>query len=98
MSERTAADVPLPGGDFRLFLTRLSLQGFLACGLMENPITGKAEVNPPTAHMVLDDLKMLQEKTAGNLEIGEADTLQKAIHDLGSAVAALDQRIAEQGS
>ncbi len=90
MSERTAADVPLPGGDFRLFITRLSLQGFLACGLMENPITGKAEINAPTAQMVLDDLKMLQEKTAGQLEIGEAETLNKAIQDLGGAVAALD--------
>ena len=63
---------------------------------MENPITGKAEINPPTAHMVLDDLKMLQDKTAGNLEIGEADTLQKAVQDLGAAVAALDQKLEEQ--
>ncbi|MEZ6019135.1 MAG: hypothetical protein R3F17_03270 [Planctomycetota bacterium] len=37
MTERTAADMPLPGGDFRLFLTRLSIQGFLACGLLETP-------------------------------------------------------------
>jgi len=97
MTQRTAADMPLPGGDFRLFLTRLSLQGFLACGLVENPITGKAEVNPPTAHMVLDDLKMLLEKTQGNLEIGEVETLKKAIEDMGQAVANMDAQTPSNG-
>ncbi len=81
--------MPLPGGDFRLFLTRLSIQGFLACGLMENPITGSKQVNPDSAQMILDDLTMLRDKTQGNLEIGEAETLNKAISDLTGAVAAL---------
>ncbi|HPF13392.1 MAG: DUF1844 domain-containing protein [Planctomycetes bacterium] len=89
MTQRTASDMPLPGGDFRLFLTRLSLQGFLACGLLENPITGRKDVNPAGARMVLDDLKMLREKTLGNLEPGEEQTIDKAIEDLGHAVAAL---------
>ena len=98
MTRRTAEEIPLPGGDFRLFLTRLSLQGFLACGLLENPITGTKEINPPTAHMVLDDLKMIQEKTQGNLEIGEADTLIKVVEDMGHAVATMDAKVATDGA
>ena len=38
-NERTAADVPLPGGDFRLFVTRLSLQAMMSLGMLENPLT-----------------------------------------------------------
>ncbi len=84
--------MPLPGGDFNLFLTRLSLQGFLACGLLENPITRTKEQNPASAQMILDDLIMLRELTSGNLEIGEAETLGKAIADLTGAVAALGEQ------
>ncbi|MEZ5973337.1 MAG: DUF1844 domain-containing protein [Planctomycetota bacterium] len=91
MTERTAADMPLPGGDFRLFLTRLSIQGFLACGLLENPITGRKDVNPPGARMVLADLEMLRDKTRGNLEAGEEQTLDKAIEDMSGAVARLEE-------
>jgi len=79
---RTAEDLPLPGGDFRLFTARLSVQGMLALGLMENPLTGKATVNLAHARMMLDDLLMLAEKTSGNLDLDEADQLRKIISDL----------------
>ena len=91
MTQQTAADMPLPGGDFLLFITRLSIQGFLACGALENPITKRKDVNPPGARMVLADLEMLREKTSGNLETDEANSLNKAIEDLGGWVAKLDQ-------
>ena len=79
---RTAEEVPLPGGDFQLFTARLSVQGLLALGLMENPLTGQATVNLPHARMLLDDLRMLSEKTSGNLVLDEADQLHKIISDL----------------
>lgn len=88
---QTAADMPLPGGDFLLFITRLSIQGFLACGALENPITKKKDVNPPGARMVLADLEMLREKTSGNLGTDESNSLNKAIEDLGGWVAKLDE-------
>lgn len=84
MSEETrkAEDVPLPGGEFRLFVTRLSFQGLLSCGLLENPVTGTKQVNLPSALMILEDLRMLRTKTAGNLEPDEASHLDKVIGDL----------------
>ena len=90
MTERTAADMPLPGGDFLLFITRQAIQGFLACGALENPITKRKDVNPPGARMVLEDLKMLREKTRGNLGRDEENSLDKAIDDLGGWVEKLD--------
>lgn len=79
---RAAEDMPLPGGDFRLFVTRLSFQGMLSLGLMENPVTGTKQVNLPQARMVLDDLVMLRGKTAGNLEPDEEAYIAKVVGDL----------------
>jgi hypothetical protein len=91
MSQQTAADMPLPGGDFLLFITRLSIQGFLACGALENPLTKRKDVNPPGARMVLEDLKMLRDKTSGHLEPNELNSLNKAIEDLGGWVDKLSE-------
>ena len=73
--KRTAENVPLPGGDFRLFTTRLAYQLMMSCGLLENPVTGGTSPNPDNARMLLDDLRMLAEKTRGNLDAGEAQLL-----------------------
>lgn len=90
--QRTAADLPLPGGEFRLFVTRLSFQAMLALGLLENPLTGTKQKNPDGARMVIDDLLMLREKTLGNLEPDEAAHLDKVIRDLEHAFLAIEQR------
>jgi hypothetical protein len=87
---RRAEDVPLPGGDFRLFVTRLSLQGMLAMGLLENPLTGTKATNLPSARMVIDDLRMLQEKTFGNLDDEEQQFIDKVVADLRRAYAQVD--------
>ena len=81
--ERTAADLPLPGGDFRMFVTRLSFQGMLSLGLLENPVTGTKQVNAGQARMILDDLTMLRDKTAGNLDADEQSHIDKVVGDLG---------------
>ncbi|MEL6713925.1 MAG: DUF1844 domain-containing protein, partial [Planctomycetota bacterium] len=70
-AERTAGDVPLPGGEFRLFVTRLAYQLMMSCGLLENPVTGTKQVNADNARMLLADLAMLREKTDGNLDPDE---------------------------
>ena len=79
---RRASDVPLPGGDFRLFVTRLSFQAMIALGLIENPLTSTRQVNKSGARMLIDDLAMLSEKTVGNLEDEEAAYLDKVLADL----------------
>lgn len=81
-SRRTAQDVPLPGGDFRLFVTRLSFQAMISLGLVENPITGTRQVNAASARMLVDDLRMLLEKTRGNLDSEEEAYIEKVSMDL----------------
>jgi len=90
MSEqRTAEDLPLPGGDFRLFITRLSFQAMLSLGLLENPITGTKQVNEAGARMIVDDLVMLQDATRGNITPDEAAHLDKVVSDLTVALSKL---------
>lgn len=83
MSERTTADqVPLPGGSFRLFITRLSYQAMMSLGILENPITNSKQIALVNARSLLDDLIMLQDKTSGNLDPDEHEHMEKVIRDL----------------
>jgi hypothetical protein len=87
MSElKKASDVRLPGGSFRLFVTRLSFQAMLSLGLLENPLTKTRSLNLPNAQMLLDDLLMLRAKTAGNLDPDETEHLDKVISDVEYAL------------
>jgi hypothetical protein len=79
---RTSEDMALPGGDFRMFTSKLAFQAFMALGLIENPITKTTEVHVDHAKMVIDDLRMLREKTEGNLSPDELAHLSKVISDL----------------
>lgn len=85
-----SAEMPLPGGDFQLFVTRLGYQGMIALGLFENPVNGHKEVNLQSARTLIDDLVMLQQKTRGNLEPDEQERLDKAAGELQKFYARLD--------
>ena len=85
--EQSAADIPLPGGNFRLMVQRMGYQGLLGLGILENSVTGTTGVNLPSAKMVLDDLRMLKEKTANNLDDEEREHLEGIVRDLESAYA-----------
>ena len=86
---KTAGDVPLPGGDFRLFITRLSYQLMMSSGLLENPMTGTRDKNPNNARMLVADLRMIQAKTVGNLSPDEQEHVDKVLRDMGPVVEAL---------
>lgn len=86
---RRASQVPLPGGDFRLFVTRLSFQAMISLGLLENPVTGTKVVNAASARMLVDDLEMLRDKTFGNLDDDESAYLDKIVSDLRHHLARL---------
>ena len=86
---RKASDLPLPGGNFQLLVSRLSIQAMISLGILENPLTRKKEVHPHNARMLLDDLAMLREKTRGNLSEGEASHLDKVLADLEGVMAKL---------
>ncbi|MGB0953935.1 MAG: DUF1844 domain-containing protein [Planctomycetota bacterium] len=72
----------IPGGDFRLFLQKIAMQGFYALGLIEIPGAPAQEPNVGLARTVIDDLMMLREKCEGSLDEGERMTLDKYISDL----------------
>ena len=82
---RKASDLPLPGGNFSLLVSRLSIQAMISLGILENPLTKRKEVHPGNARMLLDDLEMLREKTRGNLDPDELAHLDKVIRDLEAA-------------
>jgi hypothetical protein len=81
-SARKASDLPLPGGNFHLFVSRLSIQAMISLGILENPLTKRKDVHPGNARMLVDDLRMLREKTDGNLDGDERAHLDKVIGDL----------------
>ena len=71
------------GGDFRIFIQKIALQGFYALGLVEIPGAPKPEKpNLAAARMVVEDLKMLRDKTRGQLDPGEELTPGKHVPDL----------------
>jgi hypothetical protein len=92
---RRAEDVPLPGGNFRLFVHRLGYQGLMSLGLLENPLTGQARVDLGHARMLIDDLSMLAEKTRGNLDEEESEHLFKVLRDLRHQLEASEKNAAD---
>ena len=93
---RRASDVPLPGGNFRLFVARLSLQSMMSLGILENPLTGERNCNLANARMLLDDLLMLREKTEGNLAAEEEAHLAKVIQDISYALERVESTESEE--
>ena len=92
---RKAGDAPLPGGNFGLFTTRLSFQAMISLGLLENPLTKSRRVDLDSARMLIADLKMLRDKTRGNLEEDEEAQLEKSLRDLEFALARISGQAAE---
>lgn len=72
----------IPGGDFRLLVQKIGIQGLYALGVVEIPGLPPKEPNLGMAKAVIDDLMLLRDKTAGNLSDGERLTLDKYISDL----------------
>lgn len=79
---RKAGEMPLPGGDFRMFISKLGFQALIALGIIENPLTKKSERNLDHAKMVIDDLLMLRNYTKNNLNRDEETHLTKIVSDL----------------
>lgn len=79
---RTAEDVPLPGGDFRLFVQKLAYQSLIALGVLENPLTRTRVTHLGHAQGLIDDLVMLRAKTRGNLAAEESEHLDQVLGEL----------------
>jgi hypothetical protein len=77
-SENKAPDLQQsypPPVDFRFLVASFVGQAMSSMGKLQNPLTGKTEVNLPWARYFIDVLGMLEEKTKGNLDAAEAADL-----------------------
>jgi hypothetical protein len=73
---------PLPQINFPTFIASLNASALVHLGVIEDPVTGKAEKNLPMAKQTIDILSMLQQKTAGNLSADEDGMLKSILYDL----------------
>ena len=78
--ERTQA--PLPQINFPTFIASLNASALVHLGVIEDPVSGKAEKNLPMAKQTIDILSMLQQKTSGNLTADEDSMLKSILYDL----------------
>jgi Domain of unknown function (DUF1844) len=79
-AERTQA--PFPQINFPTFIASLNASALVHLGVIEDPVSGKAEKNLPMAKQTIDILSMLQQKTAGNLTTEEDSMLKSILYDL----------------
>ena len=73
---------PIPEANFILFVSGFATQTLIALGQLENPMTKKRETNLDQARYTIDTLKMIQEKTKGNLTPEEEKYLEGVLYDL----------------
>ncbi len=76
------AQAPLPQINFPTFIASLNASALVHLGVIEDPVSGKAEKNLPMAKQTIDILSMLQQKTAGNLTSEEDSMLKSILYDL----------------
>lgn len=94
MSERSSDDLAAAaeqfGGPFGYFITRLGYQSLLSLGVLENPVTGQSRLDLTQARLIHADLRMLRDKTRGNLSHGESERLAEVLTQLEQRLAQLD--------
>ncbi len=72
----------IPPPNFSLFVSGLATQTLIALGQRENPFTRQKEINRDQARYTIDTLKMIEEKTTGNLTPEETTFLEGVLYDL----------------
>jgi hypothetical protein len=77
-----------PPATFDFLIHTLFTQALMALGRIPNPITNKTHKNLATARHFVDTLKMLEQKTAGNLTEEERRVLEEMQHQLRMQILA----------
>lgn len=67
---------------FTEFLMGIASSAFIYLGLVEHPATGRKQINLVAAKESIDMLKMLRDKTKGNLTRGEEKFFDDLLSDL----------------
>jgi len=68
--------------EFMEVVMDLAAPAFIHLGMAEHPATGKPEINLPAAHQAIDRLRVLREKTQGNLTNKEEQFFDGVLADL----------------
>lgn len=74
-----------PGGEMTEFmgvLMEFATPAFIHLGLAEHPATGRPEINLPASQQAIEMLRVLREKTNGNLTPEEDDFFESLLADL----------------
>ena len=79
---------PLPPVDFSGLVGMLATRAMMSLGAVPHPVSGKADVQLDTAKHFIDLLKVLEEKTQGNLSPQETTMLGNMLHELRTAFIA----------
>ena len=72
----------MPEASFGLFISGLMMEGLIALGELEHPVTKKKEPDMRHATFIIDTLAMLKEKTKSNLSGEEDGALEAVLYDL----------------
>ncbi len=75
-------EAPLPEINFATFVVSLNASALLHLGAIEDPNTGQTNKNLAMAKQTIDILKLLQEKTEGNLTTDEKNLIKNILYDL----------------
>ena len=74
-------NIEFPEASFDMLLMQHHTQAMLALGLIPDPATGKVIKNKSAAKFHIDMLSIIQERTKGNLNEGEAEALNGVLHN-----------------
>jgi hypothetical protein len=67
---------------FLSIIMRMATGAYISLGLAEDPTTGKKNVDLEVSKYLIDSLRVLREKTKGNLDEEEKGYLNNIIQDL----------------
>jgi len=67
---------------FKVFLSSMTIQAMIALGRLENPASGKSDLNLDQARFLIDTMGIIQEKTKGNLDQDETQLLEDSLFNL----------------
>lgn len=79
---RSGSREPLPEATFSTFVASLAQQAVFSLGLMEHPMTGAREMDLEHAKYMIDVLRVLRDKTHGNLSAQESRHLESLLYEL----------------
>ncbi|MBK9975493.1 MAG: DUF1844 domain-containing protein [Planctomycetes bacterium] len=65
----------MPKADFLTHVASVATQAMIFMGAMRHPMTGEVEFDPVQARYLIDTMQVLKDKTKGNLDAKEAESL-----------------------